>query len=118
MQSESLGLDWFPGSRWCLRLTPALPLCQSGPFLPSQLSAPGHLCHSVSSLCLARGQLGRVSAGVCAQLQSSQLELVGVGRMLGHASSPKLPDQAWASPSFSLRMNESPGFNKVSECIP
>lgn len=71
MQSESLGPAWFPGSGRCLRLTPPLPLCQSAPSLPRQLSAPGHLCHFVPSLCLAMGQPGRVSTGVCALPQAA-----------------------------------------------
>lgn len=47
---------------------------------PSHLSAPGRLCHSTPSLCLARGQLGRVPAGVCASLWAASWSWMGVGK--------------------------------------
>lgn len=71
--------------------------------LPNQLAAPGHLCHSAPSLCLARSQLGMMRARVCAPLRAASWTWVGVGRTLTVLLAPPMPeaaDYALASPNF------------------
>lgn len=103
----------FPGSGWCPWPAP-LPLCQSSPSPPpSQLSAPGHLCHSAPSLCLARGHIGMVPAGVCILLWAASWNWVGVG----WTPVPEAADHALASPSFLPGVNKSTGFQGAFKCV-
>lgn len=109
---------------WMVAVTcPPLPLCQSASsLLPGQLSAPAHLCHSASLLCLARGQVGRVPAVVCAPLWAVSWSGCGVGKtLLASILAPQMPEAAnyaLASPSFLSPLNQSPSELRASECVP
>ena len=103
MGRESQALDSVHGCLCSSSLSAASPL-------PSQLSAPGHLCHSLPTLCLARGHAGMVPPGVCALLQAASCNWVDVER----TPIPEAPDCALASSSYLPRVNKS----IASECVP
>lgn len=102
--ADSQAQDSAPG-------LPLLFLCVNQPLLFCQASClhlDVCLCHSAPSLCLARGQVGKVPAGVWPPLWAASWSWVGVGRTLGEPLASPMPEaagHALASPSFSPSVN-------------